>query len=196
MVLFPSVDVCSAYPLVIHTITNNIYLTLFGRDTSKKSKTPKLDFGLQILIKFITAVLPIAAAMLISNLVYVLKYAGLMGFFIAFFFPTALQLSSTWKCSKVFGTRAGSGVDSPLLREGAKACQLQNGSELSYRNLSPSSQSKLSQMCASYQTPYSNRLLSHPITVIVLGVSGLVLFLLAISSLTVHPNQLHCNSKL
>lgn len=180
---------------MVHTITNNLYLTLLCRDTSKKSKTPRLDFALQLFIKFMVAILPIAAAMLVSNLVYVLKYAGLMGFFISFFFPTALQLSSMWKCSKVFATQTGSGATPPLVSGDTRACQLQNGSELSNENPSPSPQSKLSQMFTSYQTPYSNRFLSHPITVIALGIGGLLLFLLAISSLTVHPKRLYCDSK-
>ena len=93
VVIFPSIDVTSAYPLVIHTIANNIYTTLFCRDTSRKSKTPKLDFLLLLVIKFISAVLPIAAALFVSNLIYVLKYAGLIGFFISFFSPLLSSLA-------------------------------------------------------------------------------------------------------
>ena len=177
---------------MVHTISNNIYTTLFCRDTSKKSKTPKLDFVLQLLIKFISAVIPIAAALSISNLVYVLKYAGLIGFFISFFFPTALQLSSTWRCSTVFATGDKiRGTTSPTLKDD-KAYHLQNSSEMSERKCL---KSRISQMFASYQTPYSNRFLSHPIVVSVIGVVGVLLFLLSIGSLAVHPKQLHCSSK-
>ena len=181
---------------MVHTISNNIYTTLFCRDTSKKSKTPKLDFVLQLLIKFISAVIPIAAALLISNLIYVLKYAGLIGFFISFFFPTALQLSSTWRCSTVFATGDKiRGTTSPTLKEDDKAYHLQNSLEMSERKCSNSIKSRISQMFASYQTPYSNRFLSHPIVVSVIGVVGVLLFLLSIGSLAVHPKQLHCSSK-
>ena len=194
----------SAYPLVVHTVANNIYTVLLCRDTSKKSKTPKRDFLLQIVIKFIFSILPIAAALLISNLVYVLKYAGLMGFFISFFFPTALQLSSTWKCSKEFGTlepqsgngRTENGTSSPTLKGKEGSYHLQDGSEMSEGKCPTSTSTKLSKLFASYQTPYSNRFLSHPIVVSVLGVVGVVLFLLAIASLAVHPEQIHCYDRL
>ena len=205
-VLFPSVDVLSAYPLVVHIMANNIYTALFCRDTSRKSKTPKLDFLLQLVIKFISAILPIAAALFISNLVYVLKHAGLTGFFISFFFPTALQLSSTWKCSKLFpphtneregeGEGEGEGEKQPSLK---MHNVLQNSSPMgSTEKCSTSAliRMRLSHMFASYRTPFSNRVLSHPITVSLIGGVGVVLFLLTLGSLAVHPKQLHCTSEL
>lgn len=196
LVLFPSIDVTSAYPLVVHTISNNIYTTIFCRDTSRKSKSPKLDFLLQLGIKFISASLPIAAALFVSNLVYVLKYAGLTGFFISFFFPTALQLSSIWKCSKVFPLQGQGGRgQTPSLKR--HVYDLQNGSLVADKECSTSSaRSRISIMFSSYRTPFSNRVLSHPVSVVMIGGVGVILFLLAISSLTVHPSQLHCSDKL
>jgi hypothetical protein len=190
LVLFPSIDVTSAYPLVVHTISNNIFTVLFCRDTSKKSKTPKLDFILHLFIKLVSAVIPIAAALLISNLVYVLKYAGLTGFFISFFFPTALQLSSTWKCSRVFsGLAGGERNGTPSLMQ--QNC-LQNGSEMAEGKCSIVTESWLSRMFTSYRTPYSNRFLSHPVVVCVIGGVGVLLFLLGILSLGVHPEPIFC----
>ena len=100
IILFPSIDVCSAFPLVVHTTVNNIYTVVFGRDTSQ-------DTGfkyclIQRLMKFVAAILPIGIALFVSNLVIVLNYAGIIGFFIAFFFPVVLQLSSQWVCQKTF----------------------------------------------------------------------------------------------
>ena len=202
LVLFPSIDVTSAYPLVVHTISNNIYTTLFRRDTSLKSKTPKLDFFIQLVIKFVSAVLPITAALLVSNLVYVLKYAGLTGFFIAFFFPTALQLASVWRCSKEFPPPASwgegeKGRDLTGRRRSKHIYDLQNGALVAETECSPTSvRTKLSLMFASYRTPFSSRLLSHPVAVVIIGGVGVVLFLLTVGSLAVHPRQLHCSDQL
>ena len=46
---------------------------------------------------------------------------------------------------------------------------------------------------ALYMTPYSNVLISHPISVWVGGLVGLVLFGLAFASLFVHPEKLTCD---
>ena len=194
LVLFPSLDVCSAYPLVVHTISNNIYTVLFGRDTSSKSQHPKRDWALQFVIKGLSAILPIAAALFISNLVYVLKYAGLIGFFICFFFPTALQLSSIWVCNREFGTaKIAAGyhdASKPLVGENERPYSLQSGSEMS--SYGDSSKSSPCLKSTTYHTPYSNRVLSHPIAVGVIGAVGVALFLLALVSLGVHPEMRHC----
>ena len=43
-----------------------------------------------------------------------------------------------------------------------------------------------------YMTPYSNRILSHPIAVVVIGTSMALLTLLAVISLFIHPQKLTC----
>ena len=100
IILFPSFDVCSAFPLVVHTTVNNIYTVIFGCDTSLDTG---LKWGLvQRCMKFVAAILPIFIAMFVSNLVVVLNYAGIIGFFIAFFFPISLHLRSQWVCRQTF----------------------------------------------------------------------------------------------
>ena len=187
---------------MVHTISNNIYTTLFCRDTSRRSITPKRDFVLQLVIKLISASLPIAAALLVSNLVYVLKYAGLTGFFISFFFPTALQLSSIWRCSREFPplSSGGNGGRNREQKNGSvkkHVYDLRNGPLVAEKESSGVSvQSRISLMFSSYRTPFSTRLLSHPVSVVAIGMVGVVLFILTVSSLAVHPRQLHCNDEL
>ena len=204
LLLFPSIDVCSAYPLVIHTIANNIYTVAFCRDTTKKSKHPKLDYCLYLIIKLFSALLPIVAALFISNLVVVLKYAGLMGFFISLLFPTALQIRSIWVCNKEFetlklqsgntGTNSGNRIIPCLEDEVGKYLEGLDTTENKQQHSLPVTRThRLLQMFDSYRTPYSNRVLSHPVTVCVIGGLEVLLFLLAISSLAVHPSPLHCN---
>ena len=55
--------------------------------------------------------------------------------------------------------------------------------------------SRLTQMFASYETPYSNRYLSHPVAVAVIGGVGVVLFLLGVASLGVHPEPIFCQDQ-
>ena len=110
IILFPSIDVCSVYPLMVHTIVNNIYTVIFGKDTSQ-DKGRRLCL-IQLSMKFVIALIPILIALFVSNLVYVLKYAGLAGFFVALFFPIILQLKSQWVCVNRFHYMID--IDSPV----------------------------------------------------------------------------------
>ena len=49
------------------------------------------------------AVLPIMLAFCAANLVFILKYTGLLAFGVCFLFPLVLQLRSIYICNKMFG---------------------------------------------------------------------------------------------
>ena len=185
LIFFPSLDVCSAYPLIVHAITNNIYTVFMGQDTSKSPKY-RFDWLIRLLLRFFAAVLPITAAFGISNLVYVLKYAGLFGFGICFIFPTALQLQSIRVCKKKFqhvhATQKLDAPDSVHRKAGVSRGDTETTPLLSLQYVPDKS----------YLTPYSNRILSHPIAVVVLGTVALLLFVLAIASLFVSPDKSYC----
>lgn len=100
----------SAFPLVIHTTVNNIYTLVRGKDTTQ-DKSWKF-FVAQLAMKFMAAVLPLSVAMFVANLVTVINYAGLIGFFICFYFPTLLQLASQWKCFWEFNNTGNDTLDS------------------------------------------------------------------------------------
>ena len=193
-------------------------MIICGRDTSRKSKHPTRDNVLYYIIKFLSATLPVVAALFISNLVYVLKYAGITGFFICFLFPTWLQLRSIWVCSEEFGDSKLVTVEMkkigkvPLLKgegngegggegeEGEGTLEKEKGAAAKgswHERFSTlvCFKNRLSQMCATYETPYSNRYLSHPVTVAVIGGVGVVLFLLGLASLGVHPEPIFCRDQ-
>ena len=190
-------------------------MIICGRDTSRKSKHPTRDGLLHYTIKFLSAALPIVAGLFVSNLVYVLKYAGITGFFICFLFPTALQLRSIWVCSQEFGSPSSLvemkrlGSLSPLKEreeeeeeeeegEGDKAKSLRKKKRTRSRVSScccSSFKERLLRMFSNYHTPYSNRFLSHPIVVALIGGVGVVLFLLGVSSLGVHPEPIFCSDE-
>ena len=200
IIIFPSLDVVSAYPLVNHVMVNNLYILITGQDTSKKPKY-RFDWFLRLFLRFSMALLPIMAAFGVANLIYILKYAGLLGF-IAFFFPVLLQLRSIHVCKKKFATSfiSISGKLSTIREKESDIDEEPNDdaetkspmvekekvSLLETRDLSNREKRDL------YTTPYSNVLISHPIAVWVVGALGAILFVLAFSSLFVHPNKLSC----
>ena len=184
IIFFPSLDVVSVYPLLVLTIVNNMYTVVFGKDSSQAPST-WATFFIRLLMKFVAAFGPIVVAMGVSNLVLVLNYAGLMGFFICYFFPIVLQLRSQWVCgetfAEVFHRRRGSDYSSqssdedPINTEAAESHPLlptwkKKDSLIHNRDL--------------YMTPYSTNLSYWPAVVIIGGV-GMVVFVLTVISLFV-----------
>ena len=97
IILFPTLDTISAYPLGVIINSNNIYSVLMCRDTSEAMKTWKDRIG-KLLFRFVIAVTPLIGAIFISNLVTVLKFAGLFAFLILFIFPILFQFQSKRLC--------------------------------------------------------------------------------------------------
>ena len=71
IILFPSLDVVSVYPLLVLTIVNNLYTVIFCKDTSQVTNSWG-TFFVRLLLKFIISLAPILVAMAISNLFVVL----------------------------------------------------------------------------------------------------------------------------
>lgn len=171
IVFFPSLDVSSAYPLGVFTISNNLFVLFTGSDSTELTKH-KYGRLLLISLRVGTAILPIVAALFIANLVYVVKYGGLLGLFICYFFPIILQLRSQYVCHKMF-KKAFSNISSLSVSE---EMPLLAGRHLKTDGLKWKERT--------YYTPYSN-VFSHPIIVIVFGVISLGACGLVIASLTV-----------
>ena len=185
---------------MLQATTNNIYCLLTGRDTSEEAKH-RYDWLLLLLLRLVVAVISILAAFGIANLVQVLKYGGFVAFGILIF-PALLQFQSIRVCKKLFvavvATRKESFPMSNLVREQGgssddakgKGSQTESGTEaaplLSVQDQAAEKESSL------YMTPYSNPILSHPISVLVIGIITAVLCLLAVVSMFVHPEKLTC----
>ena len=196
LILFPSLDTLSAFPLVLQAATNNIYCLLTGRDTSEEPKH-RYDWLLHLLLRLSFAVISILAAFGIANLVQVLKYGGLAGFGLLLF-PAFLQFQSIRVCKKlfiaVFATRKESFPMSKVTLEqggdsdNGKGPHTESGTEVTPLF----SVQDLVKKSTLYMTPYSNRILSHPIAVVVSGIIIALLTLLTVISLFVHPQKLTC----
>ena len=176
------------YTINIQPIANNIYSVFCRQDTGKRSK--KCDRLLKCLIRLFAAVVPLTVAFGISNLVTMLQYAGLSGFILSFFFPTALQLQSITVCKKTFcgvcTVQAMFPADDAKEKGKHDSMKLSTGGHIVCfpQEKKPRNESFF------YMTPYSTRILSHPIAVIVIGIIGGLLLLLTIGSLFYKPEKL------
>ena len=149
----------------------------------------KCDLFLRILLRFVVAVLPILAGFAVANLIFVLKYAGLIGF-MCYFFPSILQLSSIRMCRKKFGAIARSAERQFSEDEGEKDCS--GKTEKEKKALLPLKDLSWKEEQGLYMTPYSIRFISHPVCVSIVGGVGLALFCVTFSSLFIHPEKQAC----
>ena len=175
------------YAINVQPVANNIYSVFFRQDTRKK-RSKRCDQLLKVLIRLFVAVIPLVIAFIVSNLVTVLQYAGLTGFLLSFVFPTALQIQSIRVCKRVFrGVCTVQAVfPTDFLTEKDDSMKLNTGGHIAYsqQEKKPRNESSL------YMTPYSTRILSHPIAVIIIGAIGGLLLLLTIGSLFFKPEKL------
>lgn len=197
-------DVLSAYPLTIHAMVNNIYIIITGHDTSEHPKW-RYDWILRFLLRLTVATIPLAAAFGVSNLIFVLKYAGLLGFGVCFLYPTTLQLASIYVCIKEFGNKAQlkhrEGEESSELEQrNRNPAKLSSGSEEAKHTHVTEEKSPLLEetepdgnMQRLYMTPYSNVVMSHPIFVATMAVIEACLSVLAFASVFVGPHLLTCD---
>ena len=200
LILFPSLDVISAFPLSNHVIVNNLYILITGHDTSK-DPIYKFDIFLRILLRVVNALLPIVAAFCVANIIYIIKYAGFVGF-LCLAFPVLLQIKSIYVCKKRFSSAVV--VDkreSPLLMEKLDAISSEENTEASISErkellLAEDREEEPVYSEHFYMTPYSTRAISHPVAVLVIGGIGAFVLLLAVLSLILHPRIENCGSLL
>ena len=177
LILFPSLDVMSAYPLATICIANNIYMVITGRDTGRW----KYDWLLRLFIRFFSAILPLVLGFAAANLVLILTYAGLLGFVTYFLVPVVLQLRSIYVCKKMFSPQPAE----PDMSSGS--IMLSNEMDSS-----PLVTIAVKESRFTYMTPYSNVVCSHPIFVAIMGFFGLCFFVVSILSIFIGPDKLTC----
>jgi hypothetical protein len=86
VVLFPALDVASAYPLNAFTLGNNLMSAYYGEDMHLHEKSrAKLSF-----FRLLAALPPFVGACLVNDLGHITAFTGLTGFAIAFVVPALL----------------------------------------------------------------------------------------------------------
>ena len=195
LIFFPSLDVMSAYPLVVHCMVSNIYIIITGNDTSQKGKW-RFDWILRVVLRLLGSITPLLAAMGMANLIYVITYGGLSGFIVCYFFPAFLQLISICTCTKKFSKPKEGHIQKekhsysvvPPSVNGAE-CSSYTNSDDETTPLFPDQRSK----GHPYMTPYSIPFLSHPLFVGFMTVIVVILFAMIVASVFVHPDKMKCN---
>ena len=157
-----------------------MYSVFLGQDSCKNGNR-KCDRTLMFLIRLLAAVIPIVIAFFISNLVEVLQISGLFGFILCFILPTALQLQSTRVCKKIFSGLHT--VQTAFISKGLEEHRNCNTTVSTGAEAVCSQEKKPKNESSLYMTPYSTRILSHPVAVTILGTLGIVFFLATIASL-------------
>ena len=183
LILFPTLDVMSAFPLNTICVSNNLYMALTGRDTSETRKG-KYSGVVLLLVRLFTAVLPLGLAFGAANLVFILKYAGLLGFAMYFLFPAVLQLRSAYVCSKIFGQATQD--------KKTESMMLSTSGRLEKSPLVSTATEEKKSLWKYNMTPYSNVILSHPIFVAIIGFLGFCLFVMSSVSLFIGPHKESC----
>ena len=156
-------------------------MVITGRDTSEKGKW-KYDWLLRFFIRFFSAIVPLALGFAAANLVFILTYAGQLGFVTYFLLPVVLQLRSIYVCKKRFSRQ----LAEPEITS-SESIMLSKELESSPLVANAKKESGFT-----YMTPYSNIVCSHPIFVAIMGFFGFCFFVISILSIFIGPEKLTC----
>ena len=165
------------YPISLLAISNNVFVCLLGKDTADPRNTWASRCFL-LLLKLLSALLPVLVAMAVSNLVTAFKYVGLIDFLISLGNVILLQLRSQWVCKQRFTAALKEHIDLPHSSNGGDRNDDSKEIDLllsSSRDVQPSHL---------YMTPYSTVLSYWPVVVIVTAVCT-VMFGFNVFSITV-----------
>lgn len=96
IVIFPAVDVLSAFPLNAITLGNNMFAAFFTGTKWMRSRP------VEVMFRLLAAIPPLIGSFFVRNLATILQYVGLIGFLITFIIPPVLNLVSRYHCEKRF----------------------------------------------------------------------------------------------
>jgi amino acid permease len=91
ILLFPAIDVASAFPLNALSLGNNLMSAYYGKDPRGTRNLPVTAFRL------LAACPPLLGALIFSDLGYITNYTGIMGLLLVFVFPPLLSRFSESK---------------------------------------------------------------------------------------------------
>ncbi len=93
VLLFPSLDVASTFPLLAVTFGNNL-MAVWYQDSAQALQLARVHYPTLVLFRCIASVPPIVGAYCVSNLGSVTAYTGLTGVFISITLPALLSYTS------------------------------------------------------------------------------------------------------
>merc|ERR1712227_932379 len=101
IVLFPSLDVLSVYPLNNIMLSNNLMATIY----SDRMDSAQSDHFIVRFVRFCTAFPPIVCGLVFPNLSSVVNYTGCIGIAVAFLIPPYLTYIAAYKTKVALGIR-------------------------------------------------------------------------------------------
>jgi len=102
VILFPALDVASAYPLNAFTLGNNLMSSYFGDEIQAHEKSRLQLSGFRLL----ASLPPFVGAFFVSDLGHITSFTGLTGFVIAFIVPPLLAYYSNARMKQLELTTA------------------------------------------------------------------------------------------
>ena len=97
IIMFPVLDILSAFPLNVVTLGNNIFYGLPDRWTNAGRSRP-----IKIICRLSAGIPPLILASVFRSLTTIISFAGSLGFFLAFIFPGLLQIFSIRRTKQMF----------------------------------------------------------------------------------------------
>ena len=193
LLLYPVLDVSSAYPLAVLVMKDNLFMAITGQDSvtgAAPDENPRLKRkkqALRLVLLLCVAVLPLTGSFFVANLVDITRYAGLLGFAKCYFYPALLQLKSQYDCNKVF-CEAMKQAQSSATRPVSTSINDETDPLISHKTEEFPQVAYLQWNNPTYTTPYQT-IFSHPIIVVVLSLFSIVAFGLAVASLPVRVHE-------
>ena len=167
-------------------MVNNIYTVVLGKDTTQHKGWYYTMIHLGM--KFLAASFSIGVSLFVANLVFVTKYAGLIGFFLCFYFPILLQLRSQWVCQEMFSHTLNNIKMPDHVQQNCNSDITEKFPLLSSSTV-PFTKRLSIFLCGKgapcYTTLYSLPILSSPIVVIITGVITASFLIITIVSLII-----------
>ncbi|KAJ3423884.1 hypothetical protein M0812_29515 [Anaeramoeba flamelloides] len=99
VVLFPAVDILSAFPINVVTLGTGLYNFFIPESTRKNQKNLKKK---KILFRLVAAIPPIIGSMIIKEIPVLIVINGITGCFISYIIPAVLQYKSKQICKRIF----------------------------------------------------------------------------------------------
>lgn len=97
VVLFPSLDTISVFPLIAITLSNNLAASAMGKQSNTQTKKGLCSWRFQIVLwRLLAGVPPIFASVILTDLSLTLQFSGIAGIYIAFIAPLLVSCVLTF----------------------------------------------------------------------------------------------------
>ena len=181
IILFPSLNVVSSFPLGVHVLVNGVHFILTGKDTSERTND-RCNKLTRLFLRLITAFLSFVGAFITSNLGRILSISGMITLVILIT-PFLLQICSIYKLKKCL-------LELGIYQEKSPESKIGIAS-VTKRSLEE--HTRLTGESYSTRTIYSFPVISRSTTASILMLFGISLYAALIANFFIPQNNLSCH---